>query len=189
MERRIEENPWIIPSNYRSGWFFLFGAALIVLGVLAILLPFTASLTTVLAIGWILLIGGVVQIVHSIQHRAAPGLAWALLTALLRLIAGVFLIANPIPGRLIVTATLAAYLVVMGVVEIAHGVDLRGAPHRGWIIMDGVVSLALGILLWVGFPVSATWVIGLFVGIEMILAGFAVVALGVTMGTRRAGAA
>jgi uncharacterized membrane protein HdeD (DUF308 family) len=183
MDPRIDPSPawWRGPARLGGGWLVGIGAVLAALGVLAVILPFAASLTTTLVIGWILLVGGVVQAVHSIQQHEAPGFGWSLLGALVRIVAGVLVIARPLAGTLVLTAVLATYFLVIGVAKIARGVELRATPTRGLLVFDGIVSLVLGILVWSGFPATATWIIGLFVGVEMIMAGISAVGLGLAL--------
>lgn len=179
MDPRIDrKRAWRGQIPLGGGWLVGIGAVLVALGVLAVILPFAASLTTTLVIGWILLVGGVVEAVHAVQRHEAPGFGWSLLGGLVRIVAGVLVIARPLAGTVVLTAVLASYFLVIGVVNIARGAALPGSRSRGLLVLDGIVSIVLGILVWAGFPATATWIIGLFVGIELIMAGVSAVGLG-----------
>ena len=159
------------------GWFIALGAALMILGVLAVAVPFVATLVTTIFVGWILVIGGIVHGVHAARSRAWQGFPWAVLSAALHVAAGVLLIAFPIAGTLTLTLVLAAFFTAEGILKVVRAAQLRGMPRWGFLLFDGLITLALGILIWTQWPAAAVWVIGLLVGVHLLVGGMSMLFL------------
>jgi len=161
------------------GWYLVLGIALVALGAIAIGSVFWMTIASVFFFGWILLIGGVMEVVHAFWHKRWAGFFLDLLTGILYAVAGWMMITNPQESALLLTLLIAMFLVFQGVFRIVAALAVR-YPHWRWVLLDGVVSLLLGVLIWRRWPISALWVIGLFVGIEMLLNGWSLVMLGLT---------
>jgi uncharacterized membrane protein HdeD (DUF308 family) len=160
------------------GWFIGLGIAMLVLGALAIATPLVASLVTTLFMGWLLIIGGVVHGVHAFQNRRWAGFPWALLSAILYVIAGGLILANPVAGTLTLTLILAAFFLANGFVKVVRALEHRAMPNWGFLLFDGLITLVLGVLIWARWPSTAVWAIGLLVGVEMIFGGLSMLMLG-----------
>jgi uncharacterized membrane protein HdeD (DUF308 family) len=159
------------------GWFVALGIALIMLGAACILGEISATLITVVVLGWFLLISGIVAIVHAFQTRTWSGFLLYLLSALLRLVTGFMLIRFPLGGALGITVLLALLFIVGGSFRAIGAAKLR-FPRWGWAAASGIISVALGIMLLVQFPASSLWFIGLAVGVDLVFEGTSLVALG-----------
>lgn len=171
-----------ISVHENRGWFIGLGIALLVLGVLSILLPPLASLATTMVIGWLLVIGGVVQGYHALRNPRWASRGWAIASGIVYLIAGVLVIAFPVTGTAVLTLILASFFVASGILKIARALQHRRMPAWGLLLVDGLLSLVLGILIWVGWPSTAVWALGLLVGIELIFGGSSMLAIGVGAG-------
>ena len=154
-------------------WFIIFGILLIVLGTIGIAFPFLTTIATKIFLGWLFLVGGVVQIIHAFSARGWSEFFLDLLMGVLFVIGGSWLAFFPLTGIITLTIFLAAMFVVQGVIEIAMALRIR--PHKGWIwmLLAGIVALVVGFLILVQLPSSATWAIGLLVGINLIMTGWA----------------
>ena len=164
------------------GGFIALGVALVVLGAIGLVEVVTTTLFSVFFFGWLLIIAGIVQAVHAFRVRPWSGLLLQLLVGILDIIIGLFIIANPGSSALALTLLIAFFFIVGGVVRIVMAVP-EHFPGRGWAIFNGVINVLLGILIWVHWPASAFWVIGLFIAVELFLTGLWFIALGV--GARR----
>lgn len=166
------------------GWLLLWGILLIILGIVALGDAVLVTFISMFIFGWVLLIAGVVEAVQAIRHRkAGPGhLLLHVLNAVLGIVVGTMLLRNSLAGALIITLLLAAYFTVAGVFRIVAALAMR-IPGWGWALASGIITLILGILVWARWPLSGLWVIGLFIGIDLIIAGWAQVALAI--GARR----
>jgi uncharacterized membrane protein HdeD (DUF308 family) len=166
----------------REIWAFLLGMGIaqMILGTVAISSSFIATLTTVLVFGILLLLGSLFQVVTALWGRTWRGFFLHLLAGVLYLIVGVFMIENPLESALGLTLLVAACLLVGGILRVALSVIDR-FDGWGWALLNGVVSVALGTAIWRQWPLSGLWVIGLFVGIEMLFSGLSWVMLGLAV--------
>ena len=161
------------------GWFLGLGIVLIILGAIAIGSAFLMTIASVFLFGWILIIGGVMEVVHAFWHKRWAGFFLDLLTGVLYVVVGWMMVNNPQESALLLTLIIAMFLVFEGVLRIVTAITVR-YPHWGSVLFNGVISLLLGILIWRRWPVSGLWAIGLFVGIEMLLNGWSLVRLSMT---------
>jgi uncharacterized membrane protein HdeD (DUF308 family) len=158
------------------GLFLFEGILLTVLGVIAVVVPVVASLAATLFFGWIFLLSGVVGLYTTLHGRHVPGFWWSLLSAFVGIVAGVLLLGWPSQGIFSLTAVLIAFLLVEGAVTIFYALEHRSGPVRwGYMLASGIVDLTLGIILFAGLPGTATWAIGLLIGINMFFGGWALI--------------
>jgi uncharacterized membrane protein HdeD (DUF308 family) len=158
------------------GWFLALGLALVVLGTIALGSALVMTVASVFFFGWLLIIGGVMEAVHAFWRKRWAGFFLDLLTGILYIIAGWMMVTNPKESALLLTLIIAMFLVFEGVFRIVAALAAR-YPHWGWVLFNGIISLILGIMIWRQWPYSGLWVIGLFVGIEMLLNGWSLVML------------
>ena len=157
------------------GWFLAFGIILIILGALAIGLPWVVGLSISILIGAILVGGGLVHMVHAFGSRSWKGFFLSLLIAILYLAIGLLMIFRPLVGAMSLTLLLGVYFTVDGVFKIALAFRHKPLPNWGWILFSGIVALILGVIIWTNWPMNTLWVIGLLVGIDLIFSGWAAV--------------
>jgi uncharacterized membrane protein HdeD (DUF308 family) len=162
----------------RVGWFIALGVALIFLGCVAMAAAATTTFVSVILFGWLLLIGGIIQSVHAFWVRPWSGLVLQLVIGILNIIVGLLMVANPGASAVALTLLIAAFFFVGGLFRIILAA-VEHFPHRGWTLFTGVIDILLGILIWAQWPASAFWVIGLFIGIDLIFTGWWFVALGI----------
>lgn len=152
------------------GWYVALGVLLILVGIYAIWAEGAATLASVFALGIVLLIAGIGQLVAAFMARGAGHVILLLLVGVLDVIVGLMLLEHPIGGALVVTLLLAALLVFGGVFRFVSALWLQ-FPNYGWVALSGVLSTILGLLLWAQWPISAIWFIGFVVGLNFIFAG------------------
>jgi uncharacterized membrane protein HdeD (DUF308 family) len=154
-------------SRGSIGWAVL----LIIFGFLAIALPMATSLGVVLILTWLIIASGVFQFIHAFQSQGAGSVIWKLLVAVVYLFAGVYFLLHPMLGLASFTLALAFFFLVEGVMDLVAYFQNRHLDGAGWILLDGVVTVILGLLVWRHWPSSSRWVIGTLVGISMIMTG------------------
>lgn len=159
----------------KSGWFLALGIAMIVLGVIAIGSPFVVTLAVNLLLGWVLIFGGLVQIVHAFSVRAWGGFLWMMLIGIVHGAVGGLLLRNPIAGVLTLTLLLAAFLLIEGICQLIMAFQLRPMPGSGWMMVSGIVGILLAVMIYSRWPSSAAWVLGTLVGINLIFDGWSMV--------------
>jgi uncharacterized membrane protein HdeD (DUF308 family) len=157
-------------------WLLTIGILLVLLGMFAIADAFAVTVGSMLFFGWVLLIAGVIQAVQAFRHRRTGHLWLHVLNAVLWIVVGVLLLLNPLAGALVLTLLMAAYFMVTGIFRI---IAASMAPIRGWpwILLSGVVNVILAILIWEQWPASALWIIGLFIGIDLLVTGWSQIML------------
>ena len=163
-------------------WVVLLGVALIVLGLIALGSVGIATLATALAIGALLVGGGVAEVVGAFWNRDWGGFFLYLLSGVLSVVVGVLFLWAPVSAVLALTLPLAWLLPVGGIVKVVPALGNHLAA-RGWPMVSGVIDVFLGVLIWLTWPASALWVIGLFVGISLLFRGLSWVALGLALRT------
>jgi uncharacterized membrane protein HdeD (DUF308 family) len=163
--------------GHRWGHFLVLGVVLIILGTLAIIFSCIASMAITLTFGILLLAGGLVQIVTSFWASKWSGFFLELFLGVLYLVAGGFMIRHPVAAAAGITLVLAVSFVAGGIMRIAFAIAHRGTGD-GWVLLNGIITLILGIMIWSRWPWDSLWIIGLFVGIDLIFLGWTWVMLG-----------
>lgn len=155
------------------------GVVLVVLGATAIVLPPLATLTVTFLFGWLFLVSGIMGLITTFWMREAPGFWWALVSAVLAIVVGASLLAMPVSGAFSLTVVLVAFFIIEGVASIMFALDHRRelSGRWGWMLMSGIVDLALATMIFAGLPSTAAWAIGLLVGINMVFGGMALIAM------------
>jgi uncharacterized membrane protein HdeD (DUF308 family) len=164
------------------GWFLALGAALVAAGAVAIGYPVAATLVTVEIVGVLLSVAGGVELASSFQARRVGSFLVRVLCGLLYMFLGLVMIDRPALGAAGYTLVLALFFVASGVLRVALALSQRFAGW-GWVLVGGVVNLILGVLIWRELPVAAFWVIGTFVGIDLVFNGVSWVMLGAAAGS------
>ena len=181
IDNEMEQSRRRVLSAIRRHWvlFLIEGIVLVVFGAIAVVLPGIAALTVTILLGWLFLFSGILGLVTTIWMRQLPGFWWSLLSALLAILTGIALLAWPFGGVLSLTLVLAVFFVIEGVASIMYALEHRRefTGRRGWMLASGVIDLVLAVLILVGFPGTASWAIGLLVGINMLMGGVALVAM------------
>jgi len=160
-----------------SNSFLFFGIALLLLGIVAIGSQFLFTIGTVIFFGALLLVAGVSELVHIIASKQKQKMVFNVLSAIAYIVTGCLTMWNPLLGALSLTLIMAAFFVIAGMVRVGYGVAHRHEGHWVWFVLGGIINLALGLMIAMGWPATGLWMIGLFVGIEMIFHGTAWVML------------
>lgn len=162
----------------RSGWILGMGILLIVLGMLALATSVLWTLATMIFTGWLMIVGGILQTAHAFSFKAWSGFFVDLLMGIFYTVVGVMVIAHPGATAVALTLMIAMLLMVSGIFRIAAAIALR-VPHATWILIHGFVNIALGGLILQEWPSSSLWVIGTFIGIDMLFNGWSLVMLSI----------
>jgi uncharacterized membrane protein HdeD (DUF308 family) len=170
-----------VSGAIRAHWklFLIEGIVLVVLGIAAILVPPIATLALTLVIGWLFLISGVVGLFTTFYMRNAPGFWWSLFSAVVGIAAGIVLLRWPISGSVSLTFVLIAFFAIEGIITIMYALDHRNqlSSRWGWMLASGIVDLVLAGIIFAGLPGSATWALGLLVGINLVFGGTAMIGM------------
>lgn len=155
-----------------SKWTTTIAVLMIVLGIIAIVFPFFASIASTLVFGWVFILAGVVQIVYAFQSRGAGQVVWKLILGGLYLFSGIFVVANPLKGVLAFTIVLGVTIFVQGIIQVSIAFQMRRtAPRWGWMLASGIIGIIFGIVIWSSLPYSAVWLIGTLIGVNLLFDG------------------
>jgi len=170
-----------VASAIHEHWvlFLIEGIVLVLLGAAAIVVPVIATLTFTLVIGWLFLISGIVGLLTTFWMRNAPGFWWSLLSAVVSIAAGIVLIRWPISGSVSLTLVLIAFFLVEGIVTLMYAFEHRTqlSGRWGWMLASGIVDLILAGIIFAGLPETATWALGLLVGVNLLFGGIAMIGM------------
>ena len=172
------EQGYGVGEAIRRHWvlFLIQGVIMIVLGVLAIGEPMVASFAVALFAGWLFLFSGVVGLAGVFTARRVPGFWWNLITALLGIVIGIYLIWRPLAGVLTLTLAVAIYFGAQGICQIITAIAQRGMLRSwGWVVFGGIVNIVLAVLIISGWPGTAEWTLGLLFGINLLMWGVSLV--------------
>jgi uncharacterized membrane protein HdeD (DUF308 family) len=148
-------------------WLLVAGVLALIAGVVSIAVPIIASVAIALFIGWVLVFAGVTMTIHAISDRAVVRGLQGLVT----LVVGLYIIIFPLNGTVSLTFALAVWFFASGIMHLLHAWQWPGAPEAWLSALGGALSIVLGFLIAAGLPSSASWAIGLLVGINLIFWG------------------
>ena len=154
-----------------TGWAIGVSVLLIILGIMAIALPFVAGLAVSAIVGWMLIFGGVTHLAAAFHVRGAGAVLWEILVGLAYLVGGGYMVFHPLIGVATLTLFLAGVFLAEGVFEIVAFFGIRGQKNSGWMLFDGLVTIFLAGLIWFHWPSSSIWAIGTLVGISLLMSG------------------
>src|SRR5262245_43777281 len=164
-------------------WFLLLGILLAVCGSAALVFPAVTAFTSFVAVavlGVTLMISGVATIVASFWAGRWSGLLVQLLVGILYVVAGLAVTDAPAGAALSLTVFLATLCIVAGAFRAAAALVVR-FPHWGWTLLNGVVTLMCGVIIYRHMPGAALWVIGLLVGVDLLFQGWTWIMLGLAV--------
>jgi uncharacterized membrane protein HdeD (DUF308 family) len=164
-----------IRENWK--WFVFQGIVMLILGCLAVAEPVIASVAVDIYIGWLFIFSGVLGLVAMFSARDGSAFFWTLLTSALSLAVGIMLVWKPAEGTVSLTMVLTAFFVAEGLFQIVASFSYRDIMPGswGWMLASGLSDLFLAGLIIYFWPESASWTLGLIVGINLITTGLAIV--------------
>lgn len=162
--------------RHRWGWTLALGIVMIVVGTSAFFMMSPATVGTVIVLGWLLIVSGVVEVVHPFRVVRWSGFFLHLVGGVIGVFIGGLIVTHPVLGALGWILLLSALFTVTGLFRLIAATALK-FPNWGWAAFDGAVTLLLGILLWLQWPASGLWFLGFAVGFMLVLRGWSYVML------------
>ena len=181
----LSQDTTVLESKMRAAvrehWkaFLIEGILLVILGLAAMIVPPLASLAVTIFLGWMFLISGVASLALTLWARQMPGFWWSLISAVLAVVAGIVLLAQPVQGTLTLTIVVGAYFLAEGVATIMYALEHRRelSERWSWLVVAGLMDLLIAAIIITGLPGSALWVIGLLVGINLVFGGTSLIGM------------
>jgi len=177
LERMRSEMSAAVRAHWKA--FLIEGILLAILGLAAMIVPPLASLAVTIFLGWMFLISGFAGLALTFWARGMPGFWWSLLSAVLAIIAGIILIAQPVQGTVTLTIVIGVYFLAEGVATIMYALEHRRelSGRWSWLAISGVVDIVIAGIIISGLPGTALWAIGLLVGINLLFGGLSMIAM------------
>jgi uncharacterized membrane protein HdeD (DUF308 family) len=156
--------------------FLIQGVIMTILGVLAVIWPQISTVAVDVYVGWLFLLSGAVGLVTMFFSPNVSAFMWSLLTAALSLFVGILLLWHPVEGVISLTLVLIAFFIAEGIFQIiaSFGYRIAFPDSWGWMLASGIADLILAALIITGWPATASWALGLIVGINLITSGIAI---------------
>jgi uncharacterized membrane protein HdeD (DUF308 family) len=168
-------------AEHAGKWFIATAIAFIVLGTLAILMPFVAGLAIVKLVGVLLIVGGVMYGIDAFKGESTGHKIWRAIVAILYVVAGLYFLANPLIALSTLTLFLAGVLFVEAFSNVAVYFQSRHVGGSGWLLVNAVITFILAVLIFRRWPGISLWAIGTLVGIDLLTNGFSRLMLGSAM--------
>src|SRR6201990_3016921 len=175
---RYQAGADLAPVRAKWGWIVALGVVYLVVGFIALGSVVTATVASVFVVGIMMIIAGIVEVFSAFQMKSwGKFLLWALL-GVLYIVAGFVTFENPLLAAALLTLILGAALVASGIMRIILAFSMKRESPWIWVLLSGVITLLLGLLILAHWPVSSLYILGMFLGIDLILAGAAGIGLG-----------
>jgi uncharacterized membrane protein HdeD (DUF308 family) len=163
------------------GWIVALGIVYIVTGFIALGSIVMATVASVLVVGVMMIVAGVTEVIGAFQMKSwGKFLIWALL-GVLYVIAGFLTFENPLFAAVLLTLFLGASLIASGVVRLFLAFSMKRESPWVWVALSAVITLLLGLLILARWPVNSVYILGLFLGIDLIFAGAGWLSLGFSL--------
>jgi uncharacterized membrane protein HdeD (DUF308 family) len=161
-----------------TSWFIAIAVLFILLGLFAIAEPFAAGLGVTLLVGWLLVFGGVAHFFAAFKGGGAKHVILQVVVGIVYLVGGLYFLTHTIMGVSKLTLLLSGVILAEGVLEVVAYFRLKSARGASWLLINGVVTLLLGGLIWIHWPSSSVWAIGTLVGVNLLMTGISRLMLG-----------
>ena len=161
-----------------TNWFIAVAVLFILLGLFAIAEPWTAGLGVTLLVGWLLMAGAVAHFISAFKGHGARHVILQVVVGLVYLIGGLYFLTHTIMGVSTLTLLLSIVILAEGVLEVLAYFRLRNMHGASWLLLNGVVTLLLGGMIWFHWPSSSIWAIGTLVGVNLLMTGISRLMLG-----------
>ena len=171
----LETNEILGSMHIKWRWLLGLGILFVLLGMIGLGASFALTLASVLIFGIMLLIGGGYQFADAFRYSGWKSRLSHILIAVLYVIAGVIIMNDPMGASSIFTMMIAGALIAIGIVRIFMAFQMKQVKGWIWLLIGGIASIVLGAMIVAEWPSSGLWVIGMFIAIEMLFAGWGMV--------------
>jgi uncharacterized membrane protein HdeD (DUF308 family) len=183
--QKLPDGADIAPLRAKWGWIVGLGVVYLIAGFIALGSVMMATVASVLVVGVMMIVAGIAEIINAFQLKGwGKFLIWALL-GVLYIVAGFVTFENPLLAAALLTLVLGGALIASGIMRIFLAFSMKSESPWVWVLLSSLVTLLLGLLILAHWPVSSVYVLGIFLGVDLVMAGAAWIALGFAL--RRVG--
>ncbi len=174
----------LAPLRVKWGWIVALGIVYLIAGIMALGSVVMATVVSVFFVGIMMIVAGAGEVIGAFQVKSWGKFALWVLLGLLYIVAGIVTLQNPILAAAVLTFVLGAALVASGIVKIVLAFSVNREQSWVWVVLSGVVTLILGLMILARWPVSSIYILGIFLGVDLVVAGIGWISLG--LGLKRA---
>jgi len=165
-------------------WIVALGVIYTIVGFVALGSIVAASVASVFVVGMMMIIAGIAELVNAFQVKSwGKFIVWALL-GVLYIVAGFATFENPLLAAALLTLLLGAALVASGIIRVFLAFSMKRETPWMWIAFSGAITLLLGLVILAHWPVNSVYILGMFLGIDLIVAGVGWIGLGFALHRR-----
>jgi uncharacterized membrane protein HdeD (DUF308 family) len=180
----LDTTSGLAPLRAKSGWIVALGVIYVVAGLIALGSVVLATVVTVFVVGIMMLIAGVAEVINAFQIKSWGKFLLWLLLGVLYIVAGLVTFENPLLAAALLTLLLGFSLVASGIMRVILAFSMKEGTPWLWVVLSGIITLLLGLIILAHWPVSGLYILGLFLGIDLIVAGASWIAVGLGLRKR-----
>jgi uncharacterized membrane protein HdeD (DUF308 family) len=176
--RRLAEVSGLEPLRAKSGWIIALGAVYLIAGIIALGSVVTATVASVFVVGIMMVIAGIAEVINAFQIKTwGKFFLWLILGALY-IVAGFLAFDNPLLAAAVLTLFLGFALIASGIMRAALAFSMQRTMPWIWVLVSGIITFLLGVIIVAHWPVSSLYILGLFLGIDLVIAGAGWIGIG-----------
>ena len=160
-----------------SGKIIALGIALVICGIIAIASPAISTMAVTLFLGLILAVAGAFKVVQSFMVKEWSGFVWQLLVGMIELLGGILVYFNPMKGAIAITLVIALVLIAEGLAQLGLAIKMRAQSGVGWMFLSSIITIVVGAALAMRLPYGGIYAPGTLVGVSLLFAGWAYIAI------------
>jgi uncharacterized membrane protein HdeD (DUF308 family) len=172
------------PLRAKCGWIVALGVVYVIAGLIALSSVAAATAVTVFVVGVMMLIAGVAEIINAFQVKSWRKFPFLVLLGILYVAAGFLTFENPLLAAVVLTLMLGIVLTASGIMRIILAFSVKNRMPWIGILLSGLITLLLGLVILAHWPVSGVYILGLFLGIDLVFAGAGWIGVGLGLRSR-----
>ena len=172
------------PLRAKWGWIVALGVIYVIVGMIALGSVVAATAASVFVVGIMMIIAGAAEVVNAFQIKTWGKFLFWVGLGVLYIVAGFVAFENPLLTAVVLTFLLGAALIASGIMRIILAFSMKEGTLWIWVALSGVVTLLVGLIILAKWPVSSLFVLGLFLGIDLVFAGASWIGIGLGLRKR-----
>ena len=168
----------LAPLRAKSGWIVALGVVYVIAGLVALGSVVFATVVTVFIVGIMMVIAGAAEVINAFQLKSWGKFLLWLLLGVLYIVAGFMTFENPLLAAAFLTLLLGFSLIASGIMRIVLAFSMGEGTPWVWVVLSGLVTLLLGVIILAHWPVSSLYILGIFLGVDLVIAGACWIGLG-----------
>lgn len=174
----------LAPLRAKWGWIVALGVVYLIAGIIALGSVVTATVVSVFLVGIMMIVAGIGEVIGAFQIKTWGRFLLWVLVGVLYIVAGFVTFENPVLAAALLTFILGISLLASGIIRLFLAFSVKQEQSWIWVAISALITVVLGLMILARWPVSSLYVLGLFLGIDLVMAGAGWIGLG--LGLKRA---